>query len=167
MARERSHSRERDREKRRRSRSRSLGRTRGTDREKERTRRRSQERYRSRSPLDRRRSRSRSRDRRDKARRKDSDEQSKRFHFKLTDRDDKRDEKKGKRSQQAETIDLDSLKNVDKEFTRLMGFTSFNTTKNKKVPGNHDGAVKINKPRRYRQYMNRKGGFNRPLDYVA
>lgn len=35
------------------------------------------------------------------------------------------------------------------------------------VPGNSDGAVSINKPRRYRQYMNRKGGFNRPLDYVA
>uniref|UniRef100_A0A0K0CYS9 U4/U6.U5 small nuclear ribonucleoprotein 27 kDa protein n=1 Tax=Angiostrongylus cantonensis TaxID=6313 RepID=A0A0K0CYS9_ANGCA len=36
-----------------------------------------------------------------------------------------------------------------------------------KVHGNYDGAVKINKPRRYRQYMNRKGGFNRPLDYIA
>lgn len=48
-----------------------------------------------------------------------------------------------------------------------MGFSEFNTTKNKKVKDNVSGAVKINKPRKYRQYMNRKGGFNRPLDYVA
>lgn len=50
---------------------------------------------------------------------------------------------------------------------KLMGFGDFNTTKNKKVADNTGGSVKINKPRKYRQYMNRKGGFNRPLDYVA
>uniref|UniRef100_A0A0M3HV89 U4/U6.U5 small nuclear ribonucleoprotein 27 kDa protein n=1 Tax=Ascaris lumbricoides TaxID=6252 RepID=A0A0M3HV89_ASCLU len=66
-----------------------------------------------------------------------------------------------------EAIDVDSLKGVDKEMAKLMGFIGFDTTKNKKVPGNSEGAVQINKPRRYRQYMNRKGGFNRPLDYVA
>lgn len=38
---------------------------------------------------------------------------------------------------------------------------------NKKVEGNHPGDTLINKKRKYRQYMNRKGGFNRPLDYVA
>uniref|UniRef100_A0A0N5AVV7 U4/U6.U5 small nuclear ribonucleoprotein 27 kDa protein n=1 Tax=Syphacia muris TaxID=451379 RepID=A0A0N5AVV7_9BILA len=164
MVHERSHSKERDRDKRRRSRSRSVGRSRIAD--KDRSRRRSQERYRSRSPIDRKRSRSRSRDRRDRLRRKDSDDQSRRYSFVLClivlsfglnqifnii----------------AEVIDLDSLKGIDKEFAKVMGFTGFNTTKNKKVPGNHEGAVKINKPRRYRQYMNRKGGFNRPLDYVA
>lgn len=50
---------------------------------------------------------------------------------------------------------------------RTMGFTNFDTTKGKMVPGNHVGSVHVVKKRRYRQYMNRKGGFNRPLDKVA
>ena len=50
---------------------------------------------------------------------------------------------------------------------KQMGFGGFNSTKNTKVEGNSDGYAKINKPRKYRQYMNRKGGFNRPLDYIA
>lgn len=70
---------------------------------------------------------------------------------------------------------------------KLMGFTNFDTTKNKKVrcrilklkhkfvihddgrfqvAGNDQGAVHVSVKRKYRQYMNRKGGFNRPLDYV-
>ena len=48
----------------------------------------------------------------------------------------------------------------------VMGFGSFDTTKNKKVKGNKVGDVNILVKRKYRQYMNRKGGFNRPLDYV-
>lgn len=50
---------------------------------------------------------------------------------------------------------------------KVMGFSSFDTTKGKQVAGNKVGAVKVVKKRRYRQYMNRKGGFNRPLDKVA
>lgn len=50
---------------------------------------------------------------------------------------------------------------------RKMGFGGFGTTKGKKVEGNIGGMAKVNKPRKYRQYMNRKGGFNRPLDYIA
>lgn len=54
------------------------------------------------------------------------------------------------------------------EMKKLMGFTNFDTTKGKQVPGNNKiGAVHVVKKRRYRQYMNRKGGFNRPLDKVA
>lgn len=55
----------------------------------------------------------------------------------------------------------------DEEMMKMMGFSGFDTTKNKAVDGNVDGFAKVNKPRKYRQYMNRKGGFNRPLDYVA
>lgn len=56
----------------------------------------------------------------------------------------------------------------DKEMSRLLGFSNFETTKGKQVPGNNQiGAVHVVKKRRYRQYMNRKGGFNRPLDKVA
>jgi len=52
------------------------------------------------------------------------------------------------------------------EMMRVMGFGSFETTKNKKVKGNNAGGVHVLVKRKYRQYMNRKGGFNRPLDYV-
>lgn len=49
---------------------------------------------------------------------------------------------------------------------KILGFSSFNSTKGKQVPGNQVGAVHVVKKRKYRQYMNRKGGFNRPLDKV-
>ncbi|WVQ95790.1 hypothetical protein IAU59_002889 [Kwoniella sp. CBS 9459] len=48
----------------------------------------------------------------------------------------------------------------------MMGFGGFGTTKGKSVEANADGAVKVNKQRTWRQYMNRRGGFNRPLDKV-
>jgi len=40
----------------------------------------------------------------------------------------------------------------------------FETTKGKHVEGNYQGCVKVKSVRQYRQYMNRRGGFNRPLD---
>ncbi|GJD11364.1 U4/U6.U5 small nuclear ribonucleoprotein 27 kDa protein [Galdieria sulphuraria] len=43
---------------------------------------------------------------------------------------------------------------------------SFDTTKGKQVQGNDVGAANIKHKRVYRQYMNRPGGFNRPLDSV-
>lgn len=47
---------------------------------------------------------------------------------------------------------------------RMMGFRDFRTTKNTKVPGNdRNYAVSKVKKAEYRQYMNRVGGFNRPL----
>ncbi|KAG9243768.1 hypothetical protein BJ878DRAFT_535021 [Calycina marina] len=45
----------------------------------------------------------------------------------------------------------------------MMGFGGFGTTQNKKVPGNDVSAVRKEKKTEYRQYMNRVGGFNRPL----
>jgi U4/U6.U5 tri-snRNP-associated protein 3 len=45
----------------------------------------------------------------------------------------------------------------------MMGFGGFDTTKQKKIPGNNLGAVRKEKKTEYRQYMNRVGGFNRPL----
>ena len=45
----------------------------------------------------------------------------------------------------------------------MMGFGGFGTTKNQKVAGNNTGAVYKAKKTEYRQYMNRVGGFNRPL----
>lgn len=66
----------------------------------------------------------------------------------------------------------------------LMGFGGFGTTKvsrsargglleacvldadrqGAEVEGNDVGTVKVNKKRQWRQYMNRRGGFNRALD---
>jgi U4/U6.U5 tri-snRNP-associated protein 3 len=45
----------------------------------------------------------------------------------------------------------------------MMGFGGFGTTHQKKVEGNNVGAVRKEKKTEYRQYMNRVGGFNRPL----
>ncbi|KAK5052048.1 hypothetical protein LTR84_002852 [Exophiala bonariae] len=46
---------------------------------------------------------------------------------------------------------------------RMMGFTTFKTTQDTKVPGNQIYGVRKEKKTEYRQYMNRVGGFNRPL----
>ncbi|KAI2633855.1 hypothetical protein GGS21DRAFT_490769 [Xylaria nigripes] len=45
----------------------------------------------------------------------------------------------------------------------MMGFGGFGSTKGQKVPGNNAGGVYKAKKTEYRQYMNRVGGFNRPL----
>ncbi|EQL01681.1 hypothetical protein G6O67_003031 [Ophiocordyceps sinensis] len=45
----------------------------------------------------------------------------------------------------------------------MMGFGGFGSTKGKKIAGNDVGAVRKEKKTEYRQYMNRQGGFNRPL----
>jgi U4/U6.U5 tri-snRNP-associated protein 3 len=48
----------------------------------------------------------------------------------------------------------------------MMGFAGFGTTKGTHVTGNAaaSAVAKAEKRVEYRQYMNRKGGFNRPLD---
>ena len=46
---------------------------------------------------------------------------------------------------------------------KMMGFGGFRSTKNTKVPGNNIYGVRKEKKTEYRQYMNRVGGFNRPL----
>lgn len=63
--------------------------------------------------------------------------------------------------------DLEGKTVDEQEMMKMMGFCSFDTTKGKKVEGNDVGTVHVILKRKYRQYMNRKGGFNRPLDFVA
>lgn len=54
------------------------------------------------------------------------------------------------------------------EMMKMMGFGSFDSTKGKKTEGSVNAyAVNVSMKRKYRQYMNRKGGFNRPLDFIA
>lgn len=63
--------------------------------------------------------------------------------------------------------DLQGKSPEEQEMMKLMGFCAFDTTKGKKIDNNDEGAVHVILKRKYRQYMNRKGGFNRPLDFVA
>lgn len=52
---------------------------------------------------------------------------------------------------------------VEAQMRKAMGFSSFRSTQNTKVPGNQIYGVRKEKKTEYRQYMNRTGGFNRPL----
>lgn len=63
--------------------------------------------------------------------------------------------------------DLEGKSEEEQNMMKMMGFAGFDTTKGKHVPGNDMHAVNLLQKRKYRQYMNRKGGFNRPLDFVA
>uniref|UniRef100_A0A023FE30 U4/U6.U5 small nuclear ribonucleoprotein 27 kDa protein n=1 Tax=Amblyomma cajennense TaxID=34607 RepID=A0A023FE30_AMBCJ len=63
--------------------------------------------------------------------------------------------------------DLEGKTEEEKEMIKMMGFATFDSSKGKHIPGNNVGAVHVIHKRKYRQYMNRKGGFNRPLDYVV
>lgn len=62
-------------------------------------------------------------------------------------------------------VDIDGADtdDVDQLMRKTMGFSSFRTTQNTKVPGNNVYGVRKEKKTQYRQYMNRQGGFNRPL----
>lgn len=59
-------------------------------------------------------------------------------------------------------VDADSDPEIA-EMRKAMGFTGFKSTKNTKVKGNNVYGVRKEKKTEYRQYMNRVGGFNRPL----
>jgi len=64
-------------------------------------------------------------------------------------------------------VEDDPVDEETRKMQQLMGIGGFETTKNKKVTDNVGGFAKINRTQRYRQYMNRRGGFNRPLDWVG
>ncbi|XP_049434350.1 U4/U6.U5 small nuclear ribonucleoprotein 27 kDa protein [Epinephelus fuscoguttatus] len=141
--RRRSRSTSRERERRRRERDRS--RSRDRDRERRRSRSRSPHRRRSRSPPRRHRSSSPS-DR----------------------RDDERKEAKSTKPIQISAEDMQGKTEEEIEMMKLMGFGSFDSSKGRKTDGSVNAyAVNVTMKRKYRQYMNRKGGFNRPLDFIA
>ncbi|KAJ5667331.1 hypothetical protein N7507_003195 [Penicillium longicatenatum] len=67
-----------------------------------------------------------------------------------------------------EEMDVDFKEDADEDemeamMRKAMGFSRFRSTKNTKVPGNDIYGVRKEKKTEYRQYMNRTGGFNRPL----
>lgn len=69
----------------------------------------------------------------------------------------------------ADPMDEDEQEEVEVEddglddMAAMMGFGGFGSTKGKKVLGNNVGGARKEKKTEYRQYMNRVGGFNRPL----
>ncbi|KAF4628987.1 hypothetical protein G7Y89_g9163 [Cudoniella acicularis] len=76
--------------------------------------------------------------------------------------------KRGGSKEKSEDVDDDDDELVVEDdgmaaMQAMMGFGSFNTTHQKKVLGNDISAVRKEKKTEYRQYMNRVGGFNRPL----
>lgn len=89
--------------------------------------------------------------------------------------DDRRDDNRSNRGgddnhdddDNAEPMDEDDDVEVEDDgmgdMAAMMGFGGFGSTKGKKVVGNNVGAIRKEKKTEYRQYMNRVGGFNRPL----
>ncbi|XP_066141133.1 U4/U6.U5 small nuclear ribonucleoprotein 27 kDa protein [Euwallacea fornicatus] len=149
----------------RRSRSRSpYGSGRRRDKERDRERDRDKERHR------RKRSRDRSRER-DRERRRHSHERRRVSLSRSRSRSRSIGRNKGHNSiserPSVSAADLVGKSEEEQEMMRMMGFCNFDTTKGKKVEGNDVGGVHVILKRKYRQYMNRKGGFNRPLDFVA
>ncbi|KAI0093869.1 hypothetical protein BDY19DRAFT_281043 [Irpex rosettiformis] len=61
---------------------------------------------------------------------------------------------------------MDATNEDDAAMMAMMGLTGFGTTKGKRVEGNQEGSANVKKIRTWRQYMNRRGGFNRPLDKI-
>ncbi|KAH6626387.1 hypothetical protein B0J18DRAFT_464407 [Chaetomium sp. MPI-SDFR-AT-0129] len=83
--------------------------------------------------------------------------------------DEDRDQYQSRGRFDAEPMDEDEEEDVVVEddgldaMASMMGFGGFGTTKGQKVLGNNVGTVRKEKKSEYRQYMNRVGGFNRPL----
>jgi U4/U6.U5 tri-snRNP-associated protein 3 len=61
---------------------------------------------------------------------------------------------------------MDDMNEDDADMMAAMGLSGFGSTKGKHVEGNQEGKVNVKKVRTWRQYMNRRGGFNRPLDKI-
>jgi U4/U6.U5 tri-snRNP-associated protein 3 len=80
---------------------------------------------------------------------------------------DKKKGKKGKGKEKSPAPEEDDEIIVEDDglaaMQAMMGFGGFGTTHQQKVAGNDIYAVRKEKKTEYRQYMNRVGGFNRPL----
>ncbi|KAL5511162.1 hypothetical protein ACEPAH_4377 [Sanghuangporus vaninii] len=74
------------------------------------------------------------------------------------------DREEGEERDEGEPMDAETEEEA--ALRAMLGFGGFGSTKGKPVLGNEEGAVEIKKQRTWRQYMNRRGGFNRPLDKI-
>ncbi|KAI1805398.1 DUF1777-domain-containing protein [Daldinia bambusicola] len=85
---------------------------------------------------------------------------SRRGRTETPDRGDAMDEDKDEEDDDDVVVEEDDSLSA---MQAMMGFGGFGTTKGTHIPGNNAGAVRKEKKTEYRQYMNRVGGFNRPL----
>ncbi|GAA5867018.1 hypothetical protein JCM1840_005941 [Sporobolomyces johnsonii] len=70
-----------------------------------------------------------------------------------------------RRERSRSVVTAEDAADVDEQdIAALMGFGGFGTTANK--PHGELSGVQVKRERAHRQYMNRKGGFNRPLDKI-
>mmetsp|Transcript_39812 Transcript_39812/g.98084 ORF Transcript_39812/g.98084 Transcript_39812/m.98084 type:complete len:280 (-) Transcript_39812:127-966(-) len=137
-----------DRDRRRDSRPRDRDRDRDRDRERSRSRGAGREEEEEKEVRERDRERDRDRDR-DRNRDRERDRERRR-------RDDSEEEKD----------DEPQIDPADEEaaMIRMLGFNSFDSSKEKDHSDAAVEGIKKQTKRKYRQYMNRRGGFNRPLD---
>ena len=83
---------------------------------------------------------------------------------------DAKNQQQGQPQEAIIEIRPEELEGLDEEeqMRRLLGFNGFGSTKGEAVEDNQStaarGGAAKNKARKYRQYMNRKNGFNRPLE---
>ncbi|KAK7014978.1 U4/U6.U5 small nuclear ribonucleoprotein [Favolaschia claudopus] len=66
-------------------------------------------------------------------------------------------------NEEGEEVDMED---DEASMMAMMGMSGFGTTKGRHIEGNQEGAASVKKQRTWRQYMNRRGGFNRPLDKI-
>jgi U4/U6.U5 tri-snRNP-associated protein 3 len=102
------------------------------------------------------------RERREERRRSRSPRREDRRDDREKPREKKREEKRRDPSEEPE-IDT---KNEDAAMQQMLGFSNFDTSKGKDHATSDEWMIKRRSKRKYRQYMNRRGGFNRPLDSV-
>jgi hypothetical protein len=87
------------------------------------------------------------------------------------ERERRREERRLRKLERAEALERAAaavgardLTEAELEMVDLGLPVAFDSTKGREVPGNALGGAKVKPRRGYRQYMNRKGGFNKPLD---
>lgn len=97
----------------------------------------------------------------------DGEAESRARHREESYREEQREYGRSNGDDGAEAMDEDDDVEVEDDgmggMAAMMGFGGFGSTKGKKVAGNNVGAIRKEKKTEYRQYMNRVGGFNRPL----
>ncbi|VDL33841.1 unnamed protein product [Hymenolepis diminuta] len=118
--------------------------------------------------------RDRTPERRKERRRRDSSEEyhDKDYRSGKSRRDDRsRTPESPDASQEAAVVDDKEVKEPqteeEKQMMKMLGFFNFDSTKGRHVTGNNVYVANIQKKRKYRQYMNRRGGFNRKLDPIT
>ncbi|KAE9000401.1 hypothetical protein PR002_g18203 [Phytophthora rubi] len=81
-------------------------------------------------------------------------------------KEDAEQQKENKKEEEA--VNAMSHLSEEQQMQLLLGFGDFDSTKGKAVDENLKsaavGTARRENKREYRQYMNRRGGFNRPLD---